>query len=133
MRTSEILTTGEVYSRARLREMFAITDATINTGIFQPSGHESIWLFVTELKTPDRTQYDDKLEGDVLEWDGQLLGRKDDLIIEHRQHGLEILVFYRLEKYEFRDAGFRYEGPFEYVSHYGSNPAHFTLRRTIRP
>jgi hypothetical protein len=45
---------------------------------------------------------------------------------------LEILVFYRREKYEFPNAGFRYEGPFEYVSHRGTSPAHFTLRRTIQ-
>jgi hypothetical protein len=66
MRTSNELTIGEVYSRATLRNMFDVTDATINTGIFQPPGHESVWLFVTEKKTSDRTQYEDKLEGDVL-------------------------------------------------------------------
>jgi len=130
-RTSDHLTVDEIYSRARLRELFEITDATINTGIFQPLGHESVWLFVTEKKTADRTQYEDKLEGDVLEWDGQTSGRKDDLIIGHRNRGLELLVFYRREKYEFADAGFRYEGPFEYVSHRGSEPAHFRLQRVM--
>lgn len=129
MRTSDRLVIGKIYSRAALREMFEITDATINTGIFQPSGHGSVWLFVTEKKTPDRTQYEDKLDGDVLQWDGQMSGRKDNLIIEHQNRGLEILVFYRREKYEFADAGFRYDGPFEYVSHRGSQPAHFRLRR----
>ena len=129
MRTSDHLTIGKVYSRAHLREMFNITDATINTGIFQPSGHDAVWLFVTENKTPDRTQYEDKLEGDILEWDGQTFGRKDDLIIRHSERGLEVLLFFRREKYEFPDAGFRYEGPFEYVSHEGSNPTHFRLRR----
>ncbi len=43
---------------------------TVNTGIFQPQGHDSVWLFVTEHKTPDRTQYVDHLEGDVLRWQG---------------------------------------------------------------
>lgn len=111
--------------------MFDITDATINTGIL-PSGHESIWLFVIEAKTPDRTQYEDKLEGDISEWDGQTSGRKDDLIREHQKRGLEILVFYRLEKYELPDAGFRYQGPFEYLTHCGSKPTHFRLRRVMR-
>ena len=132
MRTSNHLTIGEVHSRARLRKMFNVTDATVNTGIFQPSGHESVWLFVTEKKASDRTQYEDKLEGDILEWDGQTSGRKDDLIRGHRERGLEILVFYRREKYEFPDVGFRYLGAFEYVSHHGSKPAHFRLRRVIR-
>lgn len=129
MRTSDQLRVTGIYSRARLRELFHITDTTINTGIFQPTGHESVWLFVTEKKTPDRTQYVDKLEGDVLEWDGQMSGRKDDLIIGHRDRGLELLVFHRREKYEFPDAGFRYEGQFEYESHRGNKPAHFRLRR----
>ena len=93
MRSSDQLTSGEVYSRATLRETFGITDGTINTGIFQPLEHDSVWLFVTEKKTPDRTQYEDKLEGDILEWDGQMSGRKDDLIISHRERGLEILLF----------------------------------------
>ena len=50
---------------------FTIKDATINTGIFQPKGHDSVWLFVTEQKTPDRTQYVDRLDGDELRWEGQ--------------------------------------------------------------
>lgn len=133
MRTSRKLTVGEVYSRARLKQLFEIRDATINTGIFQPAGHESVWLFVTEEKTPDRTPYDDKLTGDTLEWDGQTSGRKDGLIIEHSVRGIELLVFYRRKKYEFPNAGFRYEGVFEYVAHRGSTPAHFTLRRAPRP
>src|SRR5690606_12420526 len=95
LKTSPMLTLGEVYSRPRLCEMFNITDATINTGIFQPKGHDSVWLFVTESKTPDRTQYVDLLEGDVLHWQGQSKGRKDALIREHRQRGLELLLFYR--------------------------------------
>jgi len=41
--TSEVLPKGDVYTRAALTEMFDITDATINTGIFQPKG-QSIGL-----------------------------------------------------------------------------------------
>lgn len=131
VRTSDHLTRGEVYSRATLRAMFDIKDATINTGIFQPRDHDSIWLFITEKKTPDRTQYEDRLEGDVLEWDGQTSGRKDEIIIGHRRAGVELLVFYRRKKYEYPDAGFRYEGVFEYVSHRACKPAHFMLRRFV--
>jgi len=129
VKTSEVLEASHVYTREQLGEMFSITDATIYTGIFQPAGHESVWLFVTENKTRDRTQYQDLLDGDVLDWDGQTKGRKDHLIIEHKEHGLELLLFYRRKKYEHPGAGFRYEGPFEYVSHEGSGPAHFKLKR----
>jgi 5-methylcytosine-specific restriction enzyme A len=97
--------------------------------VFRPSGHESIWLFVTEDKDPDRTQYHDELKGDTLYWDGQTSGRTDDWIISHAAEGLEILVFYRKSKRQFSNYGFVYEGPFNYVSHSGGNPAHFVLQR----
>lgn len=130
MRTSTELTEGAVYSRLELAERFGITDATINTGIFQPRGHDSIWLFVTEHKTPDRTQYVDVLEGDTLHWQGQSSGRKDHLIREHRAQSLELLLFYRHAKKEFDNYGFRYEGVFDYVSDEGRNPASFVFRRS---
>lgn len=132
MRTSSELTVGEVYTRDDLRRMFDITDSTINTGIFRPAGHSSIWLFVTEQKTSDRTQYRDRLKVDELEWDGQLSGRKDRQIAEHRQDGVELIVFYRRDRYEHPGSGFRYEGVFEYVSHTGGSPTHFRLRRVPR-
>ena len=130
MYTSRELRKGELYSREDLRQKFDITDATINTGIFQPSGHDSIWLFVTEKKTPDRTQYADRLDGDFLYWDGQTSGRKDQIIIEHEDLGLELLLFYRISKYEHPGAAFRYEGNFCYVSHSAAEPTHFVLRRS---
>lgn len=128
-RTSDSLSPGEVYTRKDLKEQFDITDATINTGVFQPKGTPSIWLFVTEDKTADRTQYKDRLEGDMLYWQGQLAGRKDALIINHKTRGLELLVFFRKNKGEFAGAGFCYLGSFDYVEHSGSAPASFVLRR----
>lgn len=131
MKTSDYLEIGQVYTRKQLREMFDVTDATINTGVFRPKGHESVWLFVTEHKTPDITQYTDYLDGEILQWDGQTSGRTDQLIISHKQEKLELLVFYRKRKYEYPQAGFRFEGAFNYLSHHGSRPTHFTLKRLI--
>lgn len=130
-KVSQLLEVGQVYTRAQLRERFDITDATLDTGIFQPKGFDSVWLFVTEKKTPDRTQYEDRLDGDVLHWQGQTTGRKDRLIIEHKKSGLELLLFYRRAKYEHPHAGFRFEGVFDYVSHRGANPASFVLSRKL--
>jgi hypothetical protein len=127
--TSHLLTPGLVYTRADLKQQFSIRDATINTGVFQPKGHGSVWLFVTEKKTMDRTQYLDRLEGDRLYWQGQTSGRTDGLIQKHEAHGLELLLFYRLRKTEHPGAGFRYEGQFRYASHVGRNPASFLLLR----
>lgn len=131
MKTSEKLQISQIYTRKQLQEMFDIVDATINTGVFRPKGHDSVWLFVTEHKTPDRTQYTDHLDGDILHWDGQMSGRTDRIIIDHGQQELELLLFYRKRKYEHPGAGFRYEGPFVYASHEGSRPTRFTLRRAL--
>lgn len=128
-RTSEKLTRETIYTRKDLIDQFGITDATINTGIFQPKDTQSVWLFVTEEKTADRTQYHDRIEGDFLYWQGQLAGLKDALIVDHKARGLELLVFYRKRKYEHPGAGFRYLGLFNYVEHSGSRPANFILRQ----
>jgi TIR domain len=129
MFTSEQLTEGSVYTRAYLRQKFSIKDATLNTGIFQAPGYQSIWLFITENKTKDSIQYKDLLHEDKLDWDGQIEGRKDQLIIDHETKGLEILVFYRINRRAFPHGGFKYEGQFRYESHLGSRPTHFILRR----
>jgi putative restriction endonuclease len=55
MFTSEHLKVNEVYARPQLREKLGVKDATIKNGIFHPKGHDSVWLFVTEEKTKDRT------------------------------------------------------------------------------
>ena len=48
MLTSEHLVVGNIYSRNELKAKFEIKDSTINTGIFRPKCHDSIWLFMTE-------------------------------------------------------------------------------------
>lgn len=131
IRTSDSLAVDRVYTRAELAQMFDIHDATLNTGIFQPKGHASIWLFVTEKKTADRTQYVDQLDGDVLRWQGQTMGTKDRMIVEHESQHLELLLFYRRKKYEHPHAGFRFEGPFRYRTHSGSRPTSFLLERVV--
>jgi putative restriction endonuclease len=113
--------------------MFDIVDANINTGVFRPTGHNSVWLFITENKSQDMTQYDDLLQGDRLQWEGQMSGRTDNLIIEHEQRGLELLVFYRKRKNEFSNCGFRYMGTFRYTSHTGHHPTRFVLHRGKTP
>lgn len=132
---SQLLRVGAVYTRDELRRTLDTDDSTINTGVFRPKGFDSVLLFVTEKKTPDRTQYLDNLDGDVLHWQGQSRGRTDALVIEHSQKGLELLLFYRAEKYEHPGAGFRYEGLFDYVSHHGAwpQPKRRQVRRRHRP
>lgn len=132
-RTSTLLTPGSVYTRDDLRNLFDIKDATLNTGVFRPKGTASIWLFITREKTVDRTQYQDRLEGNTLYWQGQTSGRTDDIIITHQSRDLELLVFFRQRKYEHPGAGFKFVGPFAYVSHSGSGPTIFVLERQTLP
>ena len=127
--TSKRLTPGDIYSRADLRSLFDISDATINNGVFPLKEFASIWLFVTEKKTRDQTQYLDLLEGDTLRWQGQMAGGTDRKIINHQAQGQELLVFYRKSKREHPKYGFRYLGPFAYISHVGSRPTNFVLQR----
>lgn len=133
MPTSDVseskLEVGRVYTRVELQRLFSIKDATIKNGVFRVKDRHEIWLFVTERKTADRVPYQDKLVGDELRWQGQTSGRTDGLVINHRQNGDDLLVFYRKAKYEFPDAGFRLEGNFEYVSHTGKAPTSFVLMR----
>ncbi|HTX34983.1 MAG TPA: hypothetical protein VME43_08175 [Bryobacteraceae bacterium] len=53
--TSTSLQIGAAYTREQLRALFEITDATLNTGLFPPRGYSSLWIFLTEHKTSDRT------------------------------------------------------------------------------
>lgn len=133
MRSSSQLTIGVTYTREQLAKKFNIRDATLFTGIFRPRGHESVWLFITQDKTPDRTQYKDALAGDELYVDGQMTGRKDKLLAEHVERDLEVLLFYRLSKIQFDGAAFRYEGPFRFVEQSGKNPTRFHFRREREP
>ena len=127
--TSDQLTLEKIYTRDDLRNLFSIKDATLNTGIFNPKGTSSVWLFITEEKTADRTPYRDQLQSDLLCWQGQMSGRKDVLIINHQARGLELLVFFRKKKSEYQGFGFRYLGPFVYSSHTGNKPTNFVLQR----
>lgn len=123
------LKVGDVYTRSDLRELFGIRDATLNNGVFYVKDRHEVWLFVTENKSADREPYVDKLNGDVLCWQGQRLGRTDPLIIDHMRNGDLLLLFYRMAKNQFEGAGFVFEGPFVYVSHSGGMPTSFVLRR----
>jgi len=132
MKSSQHLEVGRIYSRKELQQQFDIQDATIKNGIFQPRGHDSVWLFVTEQKASDRTQYEDSLQGDDLQMDGQTMHRTDRLLIEHEARSLELLLFHREKKTQYENAGFRYEGRFSFLSHDESQPGkptHFHFRR----
>ena len=131
--TSDFLEKGLLYSRKDLGELFGIGVEGLSTGVFKPRNHQSIWLFVTRKKTPDRTQYHDNLRGSILEWDGQEKGLTDKMIINHARDGIEILLFYREKRNQFPNFGFIFEGEFEYLHHIKGKPSKFHLRRVLIP
>lgn len=116
-KASKNLLLNNIYSRQDLKGQFNISDASINNGIFKPKEFSSVWLFVTENKTPDRVQYNDYFDGDTLRFEGQLKKKTDHLLIEHLNDGNEIIVFYRKKKDEYPNYGFKYLGKFCYSSH----------------
>ncbi|WP_256672835.1 HNH endonuclease [Pseudomonas sp. v388] len=126
---SQQLEVGKVYTRDDLRKLFHINASSLNNGIFKPAALDSVWLFVTELKTADRTQYKDILIEDALYMEGQLKGRTDHLIEKHVEYGLELLLFYRKKKDQHAGYGFTYEGRFFYRDHEGAGPTKFTMLR----
>jgi putative restriction endonuclease len=125
---SEKLKVGEIYTRKSLANIFHITDATLNTGVFKPKNHSSVWLFVTRKKAANQPKYVDHLAGNTLHWQGQASGKSDLMIIEHERRDLELLLFYREESKQYADSGFRYLGQIEYVDHKAGHPTTFTLR-----
>jgi len=125
---SENLKVGEIYTRKSLAKLFHITDATLNTGVFKPKNHSSVWLFVTRKKAANQPKYVDDLVGITLHWQGQASGKSDLMIIEHKSRDLELLLFYRDEPKQYADAGFRYVGLVEYAAHKAGHPTSFTLR-----
>jgi putative restriction endonuclease len=127
---SDKLNIGEIYNRKSLAKLFKVTDATLNTGVFKPKNHSSVWLFVTSKKAANQPKYVDLLTGNRLQWQGQTSGKSDLMIVEHKARDLELLLFYRQEPKQYADSGFRYLGPVEYVSHNPGHPSTFTLRLT---
>jgi hypothetical protein len=127
--TSPALTEGEVYTRQQLRAQFSITDSTINNGFFRPHDTQSIWLFVTGEKTAPEQGKVNAFDGDLFYWLGQNAGRTDAQIVGHEADGREILLFYRTTKAEYAGGGFKYFGPFRYISHTPGPPSRFVLQR----
>jgi len=131
MKASPKLNVNGVYTRNDLERLFSTSDATIKTDVFQPKGYNSIWLFITKNKTPDRTQYYGRLHGDDLFTDGQASGRTDNKLITHAQEGNEVLVFYRKNRGEYPHGAFKYSGVFEFVKRRGAKPSRFHFRRIV--
>lgn len=113
-RSSRSLELLKIYSREELKDTFQITDAIIRNGINVPKDTSSVWLFLTEERSPDGISFRTHFDGQVLQLEGQFKGKIGGLITNHESEGNEIVVLYRRKK---RDPGFRYLGRFSYHTH----------------
>lgn len=113
-RSSTSLELLKTYSREELKDTFQITDAIIRNGIHVPRDTSSVWLFVTEERSPDGISFRNHFDGQVLQLEGQFKGRIGGLITNHESEGNEIVVLYRRKK---RDSGCRYVGRFSCHTH----------------
>ena len=131
------LSLGKVYTRSDLVPITGVKGVhALYTGVFKKRDGRSVFLFVTQIKKNGRTQYDDRLEGDTLYWEGQEQRGTDNDIILADERGLELLVFYRRRWNEFPGDGFRYLGHFKYVEHVrpnGPGATRFVLERVAEP
>ena len=126
---SERLTRDQHYTRAELKQLFGFSDTSLETGVFRPSGYNSVWLFVTALPSTDGQPTTQLVDEDTITWVSAGGARSHQLVVTHELRGLELLIFYR-EAATPLAAGFRYLGQFEYQRSTISSPAILTLTRS---
>lgn len=87
---------GRAYSRQQLAELWDYRAyQAIARGVVTPSRHSFIILFVTREKQSSAQQYEDRLEGGRLYWEGPTDHFAEERILRARQSGDEIHLFYR--------------------------------------
>ena len=92
---------GNSYSRQELAELWNYAGIeALQRGVVTPRDDNKIILFVTENKSTSATQYKDRLRQDVLEWEGPNDHFAEERIINAKQIGDEIHLFYRINPVE---------------------------------
>ena len=87
---------GQTYTRLDLAKLWGYKGhEAISRGVITPRDTSLIILFVTKLKQESLTQYKDFIDGGYLVWEGELKHGSDSRIINARQSGDHIHLFYR--------------------------------------
>lgn len=122
------ITKGSTYSRPELAKIWGYSGyQALARGVVTPKDDNKIILFVTFDKPEYIEQYKDELKGGILQWEGPTDHFAENRMVNSRQTGDEIHVFYR----ERHHSDFVYEGKFT-VSSYTLNankPSKFMLNR----
>lgn len=92
----ESIKKGTEWDRNELAELWGYQSFhAIARGVFTPANQNLIVLFVTEDKQESLTQYDDRLTGKTLHWEGEDGHGNDSRIAHASNSGDEIHVFHR--------------------------------------
>jgi len=87
------LVVGAEYDRPTLARLWGYESFNaISRGVVTPRGVSAILLFVTREKQETLTQYEDRIDRDVLFWEGEKGHGSDNRIVEGRD---EVHLFYR--------------------------------------
>lgn len=123
----ENITRGAKYSRNTLADLWGYASYhAIARGVVTPQGNNNIVLFVTEEKQGCLEQYADRLDGNLLHWEGPNDHFAENRMLEASVSGDELHLFYRSRHH----TDFMYMGRVvvaSYVVH-TTHPSQFTLR-----
>lgn len=98
---------GQKYSRQQLAAIWNYKAyQAIARGVVTPASHSSIILFVTREKQSSAQQYEDRLDGNRLYWEGPTDHFAEERIINSEQSSDDVHLFYR----ERHHSEFSYEG-----------------------
>jgi hypothetical protein len=118
---------GELYSRQALAKEWGYTSFhAIARGVVTPKDDNKIVLFVTEEKQSSSEQYEDRLSGRSLTWEGPTDHFAQDRILNAESTDDEIHLFHRGKHH----ADFVYCGQLKVVDHvlHVDKPSHFTFQ-----
>jgi putative restriction endonuclease len=91
----ESLRFGETYERPFLAKLWGYQSFhALSKGVVTPANTNYIIFFVTKDKQDALTQYNDYIDGDMLFWEGEEKHSSDKRVVDARQKGDEIHIFY---------------------------------------
>lgn len=98
---TELLIPGESYTRKELALMWGYQkEHSLRRGIVTPKGHKLIFLFITQIKQSDQTQYKDRFDNDILHMEGEEKNGNDNRLINAHSVQDQIFLFYRTKHHK---------------------------------
>lgn len=87
---------GQSYDRPYLAKLWGYQSFhALSKGVVTPAGTQYIIFFVTKEKQEALAQYNDYIDGNMLFWEGEEKHSTDKRVVEARNRGDEIHLFYR--------------------------------------